>query len=99
MHRLRTDAHQPGLGIWVTRQQMVGSCQDVFSHFVGARFDVDRHDHTVIAGFDLRTNLAFIEIIATAGKLFFAISWLSHGYRFAPVRLGTDVSTQPNYAR
>jgi hypothetical protein len=44
----------------------------------------------VIAGFDLRTNLTFIEIIATAGKLFFAISWLSHGNWFAPVRLGTE---------
>src|SRR5437667_9419554 len=89
MHRPRADAHKPGLGIWVTRQEAVGSREDVFCHFVGARFNIDRHDLAVIAGFDLRTDLALIELVATTCELFFAVPWLSHGHRSTPVQLGT----------
>jgi hypothetical protein len=85
MHRPIADTDKPGLGIRVTRQQTVGSREEVVCDLVGARVDIDSDDPAFVPGFDLRTDLTIIELVSTACELFFAIARLSYGHDDSPV--------------
>jgi hypothetical protein len=90
MHRPIADADEPGLGIRVTSQQTVGRYEDIVGHLISARFDIDSNNLPFVAGFDLRADLAFIELVPTACELFFTIPRSSHGHDFSPVLLGAQ---------
>jgi hypothetical protein len=80
-----TNTKHPDLSIGMTGFKSIASDYFTGIYFKGSSFKIDRHNFSVIAFFDLSTNLGFIKCIAALGKLFFAVSGLSdcHGIDLA----------------
>jgi hypothetical protein len=81
MHTAMANADKPGLGVGLPEQEPIGCDQGIIIDFKITGFNVDRDDFAVVIGFDLRSNLGFVQCLAALGKFFFAIARLtdSHG--------------------
>ena len=77
------NSDKPSLSIGIFGKEMLWCGYDVISHFKGSSFNVDSDNFTMIAFLDLRTNLRFIEVVATSSKFFFAEDKFTHVYVFA----------------
>jgi hypothetical protein len=72
----------PGLGIWTTAKQSLGSGEAIFSHFKSSGFNVDRDYLAIVSFFDLRPHLRYIKLIAASSKFLFAIAGLANCHKF-----------------
>ncbi|BAG03778.1 unknown protein [Microcystis aeruginosa NIES-843] len=76
------DPNNPRLSI---RQSFIKSpsrSHRIVSKLKRSSFDVDRHNSAMITFLNLGAHLRFINLIATSGKLFFAVAGLSNCHRF-----------------
>lgn len=70
------DADKPGLGAGTAGQKAVRSREHVVGHLEGPAVYVDRHDLTPVAGLDVRTDRALVDVITTPCVLLWVIARL-----------------------
>src|SRR5262249_48005740 len=74
MHVARADPNQPDLSARNASTQLVTRLQLILIDLIRAALDVDGCELAVVLGRQVWADLHFINLIATAGKLFFAVA-------------------------
>jgi hypothetical protein len=84
MHTTMADPDTPNLGVWITGQQALGSCERILSDFKCLGVHIDGHDFPQIARFDVPADASLIDVISAPRMLFLAIARLPCIHRFPP---------------
>jgi hypothetical protein len=66
------------LGVRAPGQQFFGGNEAFIGHLEGSGVNIDRDNLSIVAVFDLRSNLRLVQCMTTLGEFFFAISGLSN---------------------
>jgi hypothetical protein len=85
MHNTVTNPDKPCLGLRIAGQEAIRSREDIFGYLEGSGVDVDSHDLALIAGFDLRADVMFIDFITTPCVFFHTIARLPHCHCCTPM--------------
>jgi hypothetical protein len=80
MQRTMTDPNEPSLGIRAPGQEAIGSCEGILGYFKHARLNINGNDLSFVTVLHLWAYLSLVDLIATSGKFFSAVTWLSHSH-------------------
>ena len=78
------NAHNPNLRIWKPCKKPISGCKGIISQLVCAGVYVDRHDLAAVSRLDLWAHLLIVDFPASAGVIFFAVSWLPRWHDASP---------------